>query len=323
MEKLNSTRSTAPIVGTRNVPLGWPAPPMDGAAPSRRDGETDGVTQHGPAQCTWQKGKPSWARNVLTPNGARGEAQYARFGSVDGWRRLVGKTDPTVQGWIFGTVELSDHDAVFLDDTVQPAAVPPVGWGYPDLECDLWANAEIGTATSDRRYAMALCRVLEQRTWRYAFGGLWQCTSQGAGTIVANLRGRGENDHDYHPRPDHPPRDQRSPDQRPGNQQPGADALIAFFNQKIETALSRIGWHAMPSAEFEAMESSAKSRLAEWEARPEGARPAWYLEDRMPQNAVAATRVGALIQRIHELAAADRISQPEWQSLFARLHGEG
>jgi hypothetical protein len=317
MKKPNATRSAAPATRTADIgTVGFATVdfaaarsprPADGAAPARLEGETDRKTQHGPARCTWRNGKPAAAHNVLMPNGARGEAQVARFGAVDGWRRPVGKTDPTVGGWIFGTVELSEHDAVFLDDQTQPAPVPPVSWGYPDLECDLWTSADIGAATSDRRYALALCRLLEQRTWRYAFGGLWQSTAPGAGAIVANLRGRGENHHDYQPRPDHPP---------------AADALTAFFDQKIEAALSRIGWHTMPSAEFDSLERSARARLAEWEARPEGARPAWYLEDRTPQNAVAATHVGALIQRIHELAAADRITQQEWLALFARLHGE-
>jgi hypothetical protein len=318
MKTPNSTRAGLKVIGPGEAPPGRFVTPADGAAPPRWEGEMIWATQHGPAQCAWRQGKPISVNNVLLPNGARGNAEYATFGAVKGWRRKIGKSDPVAEGWIFGTVEIADHDAVFVDDAVQPAPAQPVVWGYPDLECDLWASAELSEASRDRRFAVALCRVLERRPWRYAFGGLWQCTPRAAGAIVANLRARGENDRDY---------DQRDA-QKPGGQKPGAqtaatDAHAAFFAQKIEAALSRIGWHGVPDPQFAALEASAVARIGEWEARPGRERPGWYLEDRVPQNAVAATQVGSLIQRIHALAASDRLSQEEWRSLFALLHGEG
>jgi hypothetical protein len=308
MQQANATRSSPTLLRPGEPPPGRFVAPADGLAPPRWEGDSEWATQHGPARCTWQKGKPSAASNVLMPNGARGNAQYAMFGAVQGWRRPVGKSDPTAEGWVFGTVELTDNDAVFLDDAVQPMPEPPASWGYPDLECDLWASAELGAACRNRRFATTLCRTLARQAWRYAFGGLWQCTAQDAGAIVANLRGRGENDRDYI-RPDDPKR--------------GADALAAVHEQQIEAVLSRIGWHALPAPQFDAIEADAKSMLAKWEARQEGSRPGWYLEDRAPQNAVAATRVGSLIRRIHDLASSDRLSQEEWHTIFALLHGEG
>ncbi len=303
MQNPNPTRAILTILGPGDAPPGRFVTPEGGAAPPRWEGAEAWATRHGPAQCAWRRGKPSSARNILMPNGARGNAQYTIFGPNRGWRRPVGKTDPKAEGWIFGTVQLSDRDAVFIDEAMQPLPVPPVGWGYPDLECDLWASAEIGAESRDQRFAMALYRTLEHQTWRYALGGLWQCTSRAAGAIAANLRGRGENYHDYYWRE--------------------TVAPAAHIKAKLETALSRLGWHTIPHHQFEAIEAGAKTRLAEWEARPERPRPAWYLEDQAPQNAVASTRAGSLIQRIHRLAASDRISQEEWRSIFALLHSDG
>lgn len=266
------------------------------------------ATRHGPALCIWHagglqpSGGPSWADNVLMPDGSRGRAQYMILAPTRAWRREHRERNSNLNRWIFGAVEFSDTDGVFTDLAPQPVPTAPIEWGYPDLECELWNSAEIRSQCQDRGSAMALFLALEHRHWRHKSGAPWHCTLRGGGAIVASLRNRGEIYLDYYGR--------------------GDRRIAAGHEQEVDAAIAVLGWRAISSEQFHSIQTDMKEVLTALEnERTARSRPAWY-KDLLPQNRVASTIAGWILRRIHGLAESGRVSEQEWKMLFARLHGE-
>jgi len=275
--------------------------PLEGD-PSRRrwEGMERWTTRHGLAYCAWHRGTPVSAENVLLPNGTRGYVGHTSFGPIVGWRRPECETEFAFDGWIFGNVELTDDDAIFTDAPAQPTVAPPLDWGYPDLECDLWKSPSVREECQDQGFAMALYEALVSRNWRQIDGGIWHCTNRNAGAIVAEIRGRGENYHDYYWR--------------------GLPELAAGYEAEVETAIAQIGWFPLDDTQLHAAEANVERLLNKWETRPMATRPGWYVDVRVPRNKVRSTRVGNLIDRIHMLTADGKLSQSEWHEIFDALH---
>ncbi|GGF27977.1 hypothetical protein GCM10011611_37500 [Aliidongia dinghuensis] len=225
---------------------------------------------------------------------------HTQFGPIVGWRRPERETELAFDGWIFGNVEITDDDAIFTDAPAQPVVAPPLDWGYPDLECDLWNSPSIREQCQDQGFAMALYEALVSRHWRQIDGGIWHCTNRNAGAIVAEVRGRGENYHDYYWR--------------------GLPELAAGREPEVETALAQIGWSPLEDAQLHTIEENARNILSKWEVRPKTTQPVWYVDVRVPSNKVQSTRIGSLIARIHLLTLEGKLSQSEWLQIFDTLH---
>jgi hypothetical protein len=239
---------------------------------------------------------------VLYPDGTRGYADYTIFGPKRGWRRPDKENDLTFEGWIFGDLRLTDTDAVFVDDAEQPSPTAPLDWGYPDLEVDLFNSTDVRKLSQDQGFAMALYEALAYAIWRRRRGGqVWCCTDRGAGAIVANLRGRGENYHDYFWR--------------------GVPSIARGREKEVSLALDGLGWRPLPLPEFDRLDKALREQLDSWEDRPALLGPQWHVDRREPANRVSSTRVGGLIQRVDALAASGRVSKKEWNQFFRLLHG--
>lgn len=275
--------------------------PADQNSYGRWEGARSWCTQHGSVFCLWHEGRPTLAENVRLPAGNRGRAEYPILAPARLWRRAGGEDLLPPEGWIYGDVQLSPADAVIVDAPRQPTPAQPVNWGYPDLEVDLLASEEMRGLCLDHPIASALYDLLKYTTFRKNREGIWHCTMRSAGRITADLRNRGEYYVDYFSA--HTP--------------PSTD----YDRHTVAGAVLELGWDVLPRDEFEQIERNAKARFLEFRKRPVGNAPFFYRARYRPENAVASTRIGALLRELHELAMLQRLSLEEWTACHDYLAG--
>ncbi len=147
-------------------------------------------TRHGDAILAWSLGKPAWVESALYPDGSRGLANTTDHG----FRRQASGD----RLWIHGRIDIRPDDIVFIDGE-QPVYRPPQG-DTPNLEADLARDPAFLAALKDDRFALAAFQVFYNRSfYRDPDTRVWQCSSDGAAALVANLRDKGESYQDYYP----------------------------------------------------------------------------------------------------------------------------
>jgi hypothetical protein len=150
-------------------------------------GESYWRTQHGPAIVQWNLGRPSYAWDVLTHDGAR-NLLMSRWPASDTFRFVL---DDIV---VHGTLDIRANDVVFMPVAEQPTL--EVKEEHQQL-FDLLANDALVTRDlQDRVNAQSLYGLLENGVLRrgeqtFEFG------SRSAAHFVAALRGNGEDYLDY------------------------------------------------------------------------------------------------------------------------------
>lgn len=314
----DGTDLAGPLIRHGDPPPGGYEPDPERPNLLRPWGETCWRVAHGPAVVHWSFGSPNRAVNALLPDGRRGDV--GNLGALAGrpdsqWRRRRGGR---FDGWIWGDLRLSGDDAVFVDADPQPSPSPRGcrAEGQPDMGLDILGSPEAASAAADGGFAQALYAAMCNRQWRRAdgTGERWACSWRGAGGIVAELRGRGEiyvdwycsgiSDVDLEPA-DAPP---------PAAERPVPEGTV---RDDVRDLLGRLGWRPVTDEEVAADHAAATARIRELEALPPGGRPAWY---RVPGAPARRHRRGRpWSDRLHDLAATGRVSEPEFDAITDRL----
>ncbi len=149
-------------------------------------------TRHGEAIVVWSLGKPSEVQNALYPDRTRGEARN----TLDhGFRRRGGGD----RLWVYGRIEVQPGEVAFIDGD-QPVYLPPSQGEVPNLEADLARDPAFLAAIKDDRFALAVLRVFENRSfYKGDDPRAWVCGLASSAALVADLRDRGESYQDYYP----------------------------------------------------------------------------------------------------------------------------
>ena len=149
-------------------------------------------TRHGASVVVWSLGRPSEVQNALYPDRTRGEV----WNTLDHGIRRHGGGDRL---WIYGRIEVQPNDVIFIDGD-QPVYQPPPQGEVPDLEADLARDPAFLAALKDDRFALAVLRVFENRSfYKGDDTRAWICGLRSSAALVADLRDRGESYQDYYP----------------------------------------------------------------------------------------------------------------------------
>jgi len=148
-------------------------------------GKPRGTETHGGATLELVGGVPLQARSCLGPDGVTDAERVDRQGSFDIWARQL----PNGL-WRRGRLEIEPGIEIrFIDEPRRDGATakPRV----PDLALDLQASDVIRDKVRSEIYATLLYVALCNTKWAKD-GVLWDSGWRGAGDIVADLRGGGE-----------------------------------------------------------------------------------------------------------------------------------
>jgi hypothetical protein len=196
-----------PFIEPGQDPPGRYAPNEKLGGRSSWQGKMGWRTRHGEAIVIWDLGKPSRIENAQFVDGSRGGVHH----TLDhGFRRRASGE----RLWMYGRIDIRPDDVVFIDGD-QPVYQPPAQGQAPDLEADLARDPAFLAAIKDDRFALAVAKVFENRTfYKHDDSRAWDCGLRQVAHLVANLRGKGESYHDYFPT--HGSLSGTYPDDRPG-----------------------------------------------------------------------------------------------------------
>lgn len=291
-------------------------------------------TRHGVVVLYWlglgKRFYPKRARNALLPGGRRGEVYnrgspgtHPRDANV--WRRKGNGN----KIWLWGRVEITADDVVFIDAESQDQEVTIPDPDSPRrLERDIALHPPFVEALADDKFAWVAHGMLHNLDW-IPVGSREPCRHHGFHGLIASLRNKGEDHLDFEL--GDPPR--------------MSAAERTAHMERVQAMMRSIGWRTYSPAELAALarkdfQGRIQHRLEAWrsldtyEARAadshariettlwlrdvllyEGDNPAW-LEALSDESRIAVS--DQFLQRLNALAATGRITRAEYDALYGK-----